>query len=340
MLRVGIIGLGFIGQVHYHSYRALKDQVKFAAVCDIDPSRLQDAGGISGNIGGAQSKLDLSDVALYSDFGKMLHEQKLDIVSVCLPTYLHAQYAIQALEAGVNVLCEKPMAMTVAECDSIIATAETSGRKLQVGHVLRFWPEYEWAHQAFFEGRFGRLLAAHFQRLSQTPTWSSNNWLMDGKLSGGGSFDLHIHDVDYVQYLLGMPRAVISRGYCGPTQDIDHIATQYLYQGDVVVTSVGGWVMTKSFGFRQAFDLVLEEASIVFDSSRTPTLRVYPKSGEPFTPEIAQGDAYAREVAHFVYLVAGQDLPEVITPYESRESVRLVLAEKQSARTKRTVVLD
>lgn len=339
MLRVGIIGLGFIGQVHYHSYMAIKDQVRFAAVCDIDPSRLQDAGGISGNIGGEQSKIDLSDVALYTDFGKMLREQKLDIVSVCLPTYLHAQYAIQALEAGVNVLCEKPMAMTVAECDSIIAAAEASNRKLQVGHVLRFWPEYEWAHQAFYEGRFGKLLAAQFQRLSQTPTWSSNNWLMDGELSGGGSFDLHIHDVDYVQYLLGMPRAVISRGYSGPTQDIDHIATEYLYQGDVVVTSVGGWVMTSSFGFRQAFDLVLEEASVVFDSTRTPTLRVFPKSGDPFTPEIAQGDAYAREVAHFVHLVAGQDLPEIITPFESRESVRLVLAEKQSALTKRTVAL-
>jgi 1,5-anhydro-D-fructose reductase (1,5-anhydro-D-mannitol-forming) len=339
MLRVGIIGLGFIGQVHYHGYRALKDEVKLAAVCDIDQSRLRDAGGISGNIGGAQNKLELEDVALYTDFSKMLHEQKLDIVSVCLPSYLHAQYAIQALEAGVNVLCEKPMAMTLEECDSIIAAANTSGCRLQVGHVLRFWPEYEWTHEAFFDGRFGKLLAAHFQRLSQTPTWSSCNWLMNGELSGGASFDLHIHDVDYVQYLLGLPRAVFSRGYIGPSDDIDHIATQYLYQGDVVVTSEGGWVMTRNFGFRQGFDLVLEEASIVFDSTRTPTLQVYPRNGDPYTPEIAQGDAYTREIAHFVHLVAGQNLLEVITPYESRESVRLVLAEKQSALTKRTVSL-
>jgi 1,5-anhydro-D-fructose reductase (1,5-anhydro-D-mannitol-forming) len=339
MLRVGIIGLGFIGQIHYHSYMALQDQARLAAVCDIDPDRLHNAGGISGNIGGAQSIIDLDDTALYTDFGKMLREQKLDIVSVCLPTYLHTQYAIQALEAGAHVLCEKPMAMTVPECDSIIKAAEKHDRRLQVGHVLRFWPEYEWAHEIFFEGRYGRLLAAHFQRLSQTPTWSSCNWLMNGELSGGGSFDLHIHDVDYVQYLLGMPRAVYARGYSGPSGDIDHIATQYLYQGDVVVTSEGGWVMTKSFGFRQGFDLVLEEASIVFDSTRNPTLRVYPRDGAPFTPELPQGDAYAREIAHFVGLVAGQELPEVITPQESRESVRLVLAEKRSALTKRTVVL-
>jgi 1,5-anhydro-D-fructose reductase (1,5-anhydro-D-mannitol-forming) len=339
MLRVGIIGLGFIGQVHYHSYALLKEQVKFAAVCDIDRSRLENAGGIDGNIGGAQKSIDLDDVALYTDFGKMLREQRLDIVSICLPTHLHAQYAIQALEAGVHVLCEKPMAMTVAECDNIIAAADASGRKLQVGHVLRFWPEYEWAHETIYEARFGKLLAAHFQRLSQTPTWSSCNWLMNGELSGGGSFDLHIHDADYVQYLLGLPRAVISSGYSGPSGDIDHLATQYLYRGDVVVTAVGGWVMTRSFGFRQGFDLVLEEASIVFDSTRTPTLRVYPRNGEPFTPEIAVGDAYAREIAHFVNLVAGYDLPEVITPWDSRESVRLLLAEKQSVLTKRTVVL-
>lgn len=339
MLRVGLIGLGFIGQVHFHGYEALKGEVKLAAVCDIERSRLAQGGGITGNIGGTQQRLNLDAVALYTDAAKMLAEQKLDIVSICLPTYLHAKYAVMALEAGVHVLCEKPMAMTPEECDTVIAAAEANKRELQVGHVIRFWPEFVWARQAMMEGTYGKLLAAHFQRLSQTPTWSWQNWLMDGAKSGGAALDLHIHDADFVQYLLGMPRSVYSQAYSGPSKDIDHIITQYLYEGEVVVTAVGGWVMTKSFGFRQAFDMVLEHASISYDSTRTPSLLVYPAEGEPFAPEVTPGSAYDIEIAHFVHKVAGQQVPEILTPFESRESVRLILAEKKSAQTKRAVAL-
>ena len=339
MLRVGIIGLGFIGQVHFHAYEALKGEVKIAAVCDIERSRLEQAGGITGNIGGAQQRLNLDAVALYTDAAKMLAEQKLDIVSICLPTYLHATYAVMALQAGVNVFCEKPMALNPEECDAVIAAAEASGKELQIGHVIRFWPEFVWARQAMLDGTYGRLLAAHFQRLSQTPTWSWQNWLMDGSKSGGAALDLHIHDADFVQYLLGMPRAVYSCGYWGPSQDIDHLATQYLYDGDVVATAIGGWVMTDSFGFRQAFDMAFEDASIVYDATRTPSLQVYPLKGEPFAPQVSNESAYNIEIAYFVHKVAGQELSEIITPYESRESVRLVLAEKKSAQTKRVVAL-
>ncbi len=339
MLRVGIIGLGFIGQVHYHAYEALKGEVKIAAVCDIERSRLEQAGGISGNIGGAQQKLNLDAVALYADAAKMLAEQKLDIVSICLPTYLHAKYAIMALQAGVNVFCEKPMALSPKECDTIIAAAEASGKELQVGHVIRFWPEFVWARQAMLEGAYGSLLAAHFQRLSQTPTWSWQNWLLDGAKSGGAALDLHIHDADFVQYLLGMPRAVYSCAYCGPSKDVDHVATQYLYDGDVVVTGEGGWMMTSAFGFRQAFDMTFEDASLVYDATRTPSLQVFPRTGDPFSPEVQADSAYNIEIAYFAHKVAGQKLPEIITPFESRESVRLVLAEKKSAQTKRVVAL-
>jgi len=339
MLRVGIIGLGFIGQVHFHAYEALKDEVKIAAVCDIERDRLEQAGGITGNIGGTQQALDLDAVALYTDAAKMLAEQKLDIVSICLPTYLHARYAIMALQAGVNVFCEKPMALDPAECDAIIAAAEVSGRELQVGHVIRFWPEFVWARQAMLDGTYGRLLAAHFQRLSQTPTWSWQGWLLDGARSGGAALDLHIHDADFIQYLLGMPRAVYSSGYIGPSKDFDHLITHYLYEGDMVATGTGGWLMTDSFGFRQAFDLVFERASIVYDATRTPALQVFPLHGQPFAPEISTESAYNIEIAYFVHKVAGQELPEIITPFESRESVRLVLAEKKSALTRRAVAL-
>ena len=114
MIRVGIVGLGFMGKMHFRCYRALED-VQVAAICDIDKDKFKDAGGTAGNIEGAEQSLDLSGVECYDDFNRMLAEARLDALSVTLPTYMHRDYTIQSLEAGVNVLCEKPMALTEAD---------------------------------------------------------------------------------------------------------------------------------------------------------------------------------------------------------------------------------
>jgi predicted dehydrogenase len=338
MTRVGIIGLGFMGKMHFRCYRAL-DGVQVAAICDTDKAKFQDTGGTAGNIQGAEAPLDFTGVGLYNDFDKMLAEANLDALSVTLPTYMHKEYAVKALKAGVNVLCEKPLALNVADAEQIVAAAKKSGKRLQVGHCIRFWPEYAKTKEIIDSGQYGKVLAATFQRLSLTPTWSWDNWLMDASKSGSAALDLHIHDSDYVQYVFGMPKAVFSRAVGGPVGQFDHIVTQYIYDGDCVVTAEGGWAMTPGFGFEMSFNIVLQKATISYDCTRQPAFKVAPAGGEAFTPAIASGDGYSNEIEHFVRAVQGESVPEIITPAQSVDSLKLVLAEKQSAASGQSIRL-
>ncbi len=330
MIRVGVIGLGFMGNMHSKCYQALEN-VKLAAICDIDEEKLKGGGGEAGNIEGAEKPLDLTGIELYNDFDKMLAEAKLDAVSITLPTYMHTEYTTKALQAGVNTLCEKPMAPTTEQCGQMKEAAKKSGKILQIGHCIRFWPEYVKAKEIIDSGEYGKVKAATFQRLSLTPTWSWDNWLMDEAKSGGALLDLHIHDSDYVQYLFGMPKAVCSKGTKGPSSGYGHIVTQYYCDEDCVITAEGGWMMSPSFGFEMSFNIVLDKAVIFYDCTRDPAFKVCPADADTFTPEVLPGDGYSREIAHFAKAVAGEDVPEITTPQQSENSVKIILAEKQSA---------
>ena len=332
MVKVGVVGLGFMGSMHYRCWHAMEG-AKIVAACDVEQDKLDGSAGTAGNIAGAENALDMTGVSTYKDIDKMLAECELDAVSIALPTYLHAENAIKALEAGVNVLCEKPMALNVEECSKMIAAAEKAGKILQVGHCIRFWPEYAKTKELIDSGKYGKVIAATFHRLSSTPKWSWRNWILDGSLSGAGAFDLHIHDADLVQYWFGMPKGVFSRGADVLSEEVDHIATQYLYDDGPVVTAEGGWVMADSFGFQMSFHVVLEKATIVFDCTRDPSFKVCPADGEAFTPEVAGGDGYSQEIAYFAARVAGESMPDVLTPQQSQASVELLAAEKQSVRS-------
>ena len=174
MLRIGIVGLGFMGKMHFHCYKS-DTNVEVTAICDADAKQLQNSSGVAGNIFGAEDDLDLSNIALYSDLSKMLAEEKIDALSIASPTFLHASQTIEALNAGVHVFCEKPMALNSGECREMAEEAKQSGKTLQIGHCIRFWPEYVQAKEIIDSQKYGKVLAATFQRLSLTPTWSWDN---------------------------------------------------------------------------------------------------------------------------------------------------------------------
>ena len=332
MLRIGIIGLGFMGKMHFRCWNVIPE-AQVVAVCDIDPAKFDSTTGTAGNIAGAEQPLDFSGVAFFSDAAEMYARMQLDAVSITLPTHLHPAFTLQALRAGVNVLCEKPMALTLAECDQMAATAQECGKLLQIGHCIRFWPQYASAKAIIESGAYGAVVAATFQRLSLTPTWSWQNWLMDGSKSGGALLDMHIHDSDFVQYLFGLPERVSTQGVKGPSGDFDHVVTSYLYPHGKVITAEGGWMMAPGFGFQMSFHILLERATLVFDGTRSPAYKLCPLDGPAFTPPAAEGDGYGHEIRHFADLLLGRPAPAILTPQQSADSVRLVLAERRSAET-------
>jgi len=339
MIRVGIVGFGFMGRTHYKCWKTI-DGVEVAAVCDVNPNIEEDTKKSVGNIGDTKDTVDFSSLKLYSDLDEMLADAELDAVSITLPTHLHADCSIKALSAGVNVMCEKPMSLKAKDCQRMIDAAERSGKILQIGHCVRFWPEYAKAKEIVDSGQYGRVIAATFQRLGTAPKWSADNWFLDEQRSGGMALDLHIHDTDYVQYLFGMPRAVCSFGAKVPAEGgLAHIVTQYLYDDDKVVTAEGGWAMAPAFGFEMSFNIVLEKATLVYDLTRKPMFRVCPAEGAAFTPQVEAGDGWCLQIVHFAKAVRGEKVKPITTLAESMNSVKIVAAEKESANKGKKVTI-
>ena len=329
-MRVGIVGFGFMGRMHFaHWLRC--EGVDVVAICDgRDPEQVRQC-ATGGNIEGAAPGAALGDRPIYRDAAEMIANESLDAVSITLPSHLHASFSLQALRAGVHVLCEKPMALTSAEGREMLAEARRCGRHLMVGHCLRFWPEYVAARELVRGGRYGAVRVAAFQRYSAAPAWSQDGWLQDAARSGGMPLDLHIHDTDFVRHLFGLPVAVSSEAVARQGQWL-HIHTRYDTGDDRLVCAEAGWLATASFGFQMSFTLFLESATLVFDSTRSPTFRVCPEGGESFVPELAAGDGYAGEIAHFAALIQGRADPALAAPEESLDAVRIVEAELRSVR--------
>ncbi|MCF7956845.1 MAG: Gfo/Idh/MocA family oxidoreductase [Phycisphaerae bacterium] len=339
MLRIGILGMGFMGRMHYRCWDEL-DGCEVVAVCDADSEVPAKAGQAEGNIDGAEKPINFDLINFYTDFDQMLSTEKLDAVSITLPTWLHAEFTKKALKAGVHVLCEKPMALNLQQCQDMIEAARSSGKILQIGHCIRFWPEYAKTKEIISSGQYGSVVSATFQRLGTAPSWGEGNWFGDESRSGGVTMDLHIHDTDYVQYILGMPHAVNSFGAKDPSgKNIVHMTTRYDYDDDVLVTAEGSWAMAPSYGFKMSFNIVLEEATIVYDCTSDPVFKICPVKGDPLMPEVASGDGYSCQVAHFAGLIGGKKLPEVISMNDSMDAIKISLAEIESIKKNQPVTI-
>jgi predicted dehydrogenase len=302
-----------MGGVHLRNWQSISD-AQVVAVCDENPI----AGAAKqGNLDVSSESLDLDGVALYSDVAEMLASEQLDAVSIALPTHLHKAVSIQCLEAGVHVLCEKPMALNVEDCDAMIAAAAKAGKHLMVAHCIRFWPVYAWAKKAVESGEYCPVRAVDFSRLTSMPAWDNDSWLADPTKSGGIALDLHIHDLDFIQYLFGAPASIRSM-----SSRSRHLQTWVGYDDDRAISATASWMMPESFGFKMAYSIVFEKAAAVFDGT---TLTLYPSEGESFATELDEGDGYKGEIEYFASLLIGTNTETAITPEQSRESVRMAL---------------
>jgi 1,5-anhydro-D-fructose reductase (1,5-anhydro-D-mannitol-forming) len=331
MIRVGVVGLGFMGKTHFNCYQTMKG-VKVAAVCDVDVKKLRSKSVTGGNLAVTERPLDFRGVELYTEFNQLLESARLDAVSITVPTNLHARYTVKALEKGLHVLCEKPMALDLKGCRRMISAMDESGKILQIGHCIRFWPEYVAAKDIVASGKYGKVKAASFRRLSLSPVWTWDKWMLDGRRSGGAIMDLHVHDTDFVQFLFGMPSAVRTHGVRGPSGRLDHVTTNYLFDGkDMIVLAEGSCMMSPTFGFEMSFNIVLEHATLAYDYTRPVPFKICLAKGKPVVPKLDKRSRHMLELVHFVKKVKGEEVPEVLTPEDSLNSIRIVLAEEQSA---------
>lgn len=331
-VNVGLVGLGFMGMTHLSNYIRI-GSANIEAVCDLNEEKLNlSQQKIQGNIEvGEMGKLNEQNISKYTDYSKMILDPELDIIDICVPTNAHAQLAVDALENGLNVLIEKPIALDLQDARKIVNADNSSTGKCMVAQCIRFWPEYQKMKEIVSSREYGSVVSADFSRLSPLPDWAWESWVLDAEKSGGAALDLHIHDTDFINTLFGMPDAVFAEGAKGPTGGIDYISTQYQYEnGPPVVTARSGWSFPSNFPFEMAFTVLLEEAAIKFSTLEEPTLKIYPHEGETIIPDIEEEDGWFRELEYFVDCVENDRDPELARPIEASQSLEIVLKEINS----------
>ncbi|MGC9454344.1 MAG: Gfo/Idh/MocA family protein [Phycisphaerae bacterium] len=316
-VRIGLVGLGMMGRTHLAAYADIPE-AEVVALCDSDADRLA---------GGHEAAVDARKTG---DYRELIDDSGIDAVDLCVPTCLHATMTIDALQAGKHVFCEKPMAPAADKAAAMLAAARDSGRLLMVGHVLRFWPEYVAIKEMIDDGRFGRARAATLRRVSGEPGWDAG-WYADPSMSGSAAMDLHIHDVDAVRWWFGRATEVASTGV-PDAAGASYISTQYRFESGPAVVAEGGW-LSGQVPFAMSATVDFERATVVYDASATPTLRIYPESGEPMTPPVEPADAYRRELAHFVDCVSTGSSTRRASPEDALAAVATVEAELKSLRT-------
>jgi predicted dehydrogenase len=251
-----------------------------------------------------------------------------------VPTTAHAEVATAALAAGKHVLCEKPLARTIEEGERIAAAAASAKGFFMPAMVMRFWPQWAWLKKVADERRYGKIEGAHFRRLATMP----RGWYRDGAVSGGAVLDLHIHDVDFVYHLFGKPRGVFTRGYSRTTGELDHLTTQFLYDDVPLVTADGGWSLAAGFNFQMHYLVNFENATAEFDLSRDEPLKVT-ADGKVEAIDCGPGYGYEHELRYFIDCVKNGRKPARVTAQDGVENLRIVEAERESARTGKVVSL-
>lgn len=325
-MRFGLIGLGFMGATHLKALKQIPG-VELAMVSSADPRHLEgDLTGVGGNLSDSSGRYDFSALQRFPDSLEAARASGVDAVDICLPTALHASVAIEALRAGKHVLVEKPMALAYADAQAMMEAAAKSGKILMAAQVLRFFPAYVPLIGAVRSGRFGAVHHALFRRRCAAPGWGG--WLANKAVSGGGVFDLLVHDIDMMVHLFGTPARVRAWGTESLAKGIDMITAQFDYDSGTAVTMTGGWHLPGAYPFSMEYTVVGEQGVMEYSSAgREP--KWYPAGGAETPLVLPEKDGYQAEIEYFVECCRTNSPPTECTPESSAEAVRIArLAEE------------
>ncbi|MBR5271429.1 MAG: Gfo/Idh/MocA family oxidoreductase [Clostridia bacterium] len=311
MIRVGIWGCGGISTQHRNAYRILEEEgydVKLVALCDINPESFNKQ--IKINISTDDCVIPKIDNC-YTDIDEMLNKENLDLVDICLPAFLHKDCAIKILKKNINVLLEKPMALSLEESKEIEKAQKESSAQLMVAHCVRFGSFSAYLKKIIQEEKYGKLISADFSRVSPRPLWKLKNIKPPYKKQDGVLLDLSIHDIDLVNYLFGEPESIAAMGERGATY-CDSIITLFKYKTGMV-TIRGDWGLHQTHPFTKFARICFENATIESDCDGNVTLYEDDKSTRV---EIENNDVFVEEIRYFIEGLTGRH-ENTVNPVES-----------------------
>ena len=327
MLKYAIVGFGGLGKVHFKNLLTIEEErgdIELVAICGADLGSLSKSTQL--NIGNTSLEgIDFSKYNLYESYEELFKNEELDFVVSALPTVIHKDFSVFALERGVHVFSEKPMALSLSDCESMFEAAKNKDKVLMIGQCLRFSGPYIKAKEYIESGEFGKVNRAEFFRYSATPMWGVNHWHLDRKQSGGCPIDLHVHDVDIMNYFFGMPKAVTSHSTHNKSE-FENIFTTYEYD-DIFVTSAADWSFPQKYPFKPLLTLQFEKAAVEINGD---DIMVY-TDDEVLKPQIDEEDLFFKEMKEFVECVISNKESKIASCKSVMNSMRIAYAEISSA---------
>ena len=315
---VAIIGGGFISNIHAQCYKNLG--VKIEAMADISEDVRKDF-AIKYNC------------KTYKSAEEMLKDisDNIDIVDICAPTYLHEELILLALKYNKHVICEKPLSINIDFVENIIDKFENNNRYLMTAQVLRFWTEYLKIKEWIEEGVFGNIKLVSAIRLAQHP---KSEWFYNPKKSGGGIFELHIHDIDFLCYLFGDVKEVYANGSKDENESWDFINSSIKFKNGISASAQGIFGITDNYPFTANMKVIGDKATAEYslsagvnldsDGKQSNSLILYRKGKEPIIENIKSKDAYELELEYFIDCVKNNKKPEIVSLDSIKRTIKTI----------------
>ncbi len=327
-MRVGIVGAGSMGRAHAVGW----------AGTDADIVGVADADRATGGALAAQygwRYFDSLDAIL----------PEVDVVDFCLPTHLHYDAVMQAAQAGKHIMCEKPIALTVARGQEMIAACKAAGVRLFIAMVIHFFPEYIAVKRAIDAGQIGSPQMIRLTRASYRPKRPANNWFFDNSKSGGMMLDLMIHDFEYAHWLAGTVERVFAKSITADNPDIleDHALVVLRFQSGAIAHIEGSWAYPVPM-FSTSIEVAGDTGLIEYDNTSTMPIVTNLHEADDTSTEVALAssplaeDPWAVEVRHF-WDALKHNKPFDVTPEDALAGLQIALAARRSALSGKPVTL-
>lgn len=340
-VRFGIIGSQFQADIHAASIQmgCNGEVVAIASPTLGHPEELADRYGIS---------------TVYHDYKEMLKDPKIDVVTIATPNYLHAQMTIDAANEGKHVVCEKPLAMTIEECDAMIEACERNGVHLFYAEELFFTPKYVKAKEMADQGAFGRV---YLVKQSEMHFGPHADWFWDVDRSGGGVFmDMGCHGLAFAYWFHGRRQPTAITAHMGTyvhgqtTKGEDHSFAIVEFEGGLLGHVEDSWA--RQGGMDDRIEVYGDKGVTYGNLHMGNALPTFSESGYGYAVEKApttQGWTYPvyeelwnygfpQEMEHFARVLQGREVADA-TGYDGRVVQELLLAGYQSAGSGKRVEL-
>ena len=325
MIKVAVVGFGFMGMTHTLNILKSSD-LKLVAIVDANPELIEKnldekTGNFpTGNINAS----DLATIHNYSNLDDCLSSEDLDAVIICVHTDLHYEFTKKVLQYEKHVFLEKPLCLDIKQAEELVSLAEQKKKTFMVGHVVRFMPPYQKLKQWIDSKEFGELKFLSLSRFSGIPGWGQWNENHVKDSSGGALFDLVIHDIDFANYIMGLPSDIKCNYLPGRFSKHDYISAMWSYKNrDVHVKIEGGFTFHKNFPFQAGYMAQFEKASILFTSLKGDVIQIADDNSIKEVPAGDAGAGYNNEITYFTQCLKNNTKPEECMPSSSLQAIQL-----------------